>query len=101
MGKIYLVVGRGEMIMLEKRIRIENESGLNARASSLLVREATRFKSESFILKDGNEYNCKSIMHVMSMMARQGEEILLKVEGPDEEKAFKVLVDLIENLKDE
>lgn len=87
--------------MLEKKIKIQNETGLNARAASLLVREATRFKSESFILKDGNEYNCKSIMHIMSMLARQGEEILLKVEGSDEEKAFHELTKLIENLKDE
>ena len=62
-----------------------------------MVKEATRFKAESFIIKDGNEYNCKSIMHIMSMLARHGEEILLKVEGSDEEKAFRALVDVIES----
>ncbi|SNR96959.1 phosphocarrier protein [Anaerovirgula multivorans] len=87
--------------MLEKKIIIQKETGLNARAASLLVKEATRFKSESFIMKDGNEYNCKSIMHIMSMLAGMGEEILLKVEGSDEEKAFRALVELIENLRDE
>ncbi|SET66593.1 phosphocarrier protein [Natronincola peptidivorans] len=87
--------------MLEKRIKIKNETGLNARPASLLVKEATKYKAESFIIKDGNEYNCKSIMNIMSMLARQGEEILLKVEGSDEEKAFKGLTDLIENLSEE
>ncbi|SDK04996.1 HPr family phosphocarrier protein [Natronincola ferrireducens] len=87
--------------MLEKKIHIQNEKGINARPASLLVREATKFKAESYIIKDGNAYNCKSIMNIMSMLARQGEEILLRVEGSDEEKAIKALVTLIENFRDE
>ncbi|AOY76063.1 HPr family phosphocarrier protein [Clostridium formicaceticum] len=87
--------------MLEKKITIKNETGLSPRAASFLVREATKFKAESYIIKNGNEYNCKSIMNIMSMLVRQDEEILLKVEGSDEEKAFDALVDLIENLKEQ
>ncbi|AKL94152.1 phosphotransferase system, phosphocarrier protein HPr [Clostridium aceticum] len=83
--------------MLEKKITVKSETGLNARAASLLVREATKFKAESYVIKDGNEYNCKSIMNIMSMLLRQGEEVLLKAEGSDAEKALKALAHLIEN----
>ncbi len=86
--------------MLEKYIDIKNETGLNARASSALVKKASEFKSQCFIIKDGNEYNCKSIIHIMSMLARKGDKILLRVEGSDQERALKELTQLIKNIKD-
>ncbi|MCC5910693.1 MAG: HPr family phosphocarrier protein [Clostridiaceae bacterium] len=87
--------------MLQKKVVIKNESGLHARPASLLVREATKYKSEIFILKEGNEYNCKSIMNVMSMVAKKGQELTLKVEGSDEKEALEGLYNLLENLEDE
>ncbi|WP_026478025.1 HPr family phosphocarrier protein [Alkaliphilus transvaalensis] len=83
--------------MLEKMVVIKNAIGLHARPASYLVKEATRFKSEIMIIKGGNEYNCKSIMNVLSMGAKKGDEILLKIEGSDEAEAMEALVDLIEN----
>ncbi len=83
--------------MLEKVVRIKNEIGLHARPASLLVKEATRFNADTILIKKGNEYNCKSIMNVLSMGAKKGDEILLRVDGPDEEEALEVLFDLIEN----
>ncbi len=83
--------------MLERVVVIQNEIGLHARPASFLVKEATRFKSEIMMIKGGNEYNCKSIMNVLSMGAKKGEEILLRVDGSDETEAINTLVDLIEN----
>ncbi|ABR47464.1 Phosphotransferase system, phosphocarrier protein HPr [Alkaliphilus metalliredigens QYMF] len=87
--------------MLEKKIIVNNETGIHARPASLLVKEATKFKSEFFIVKDGNEYNCKSIMSVMSMGAKKGEEITVKVFGEDEIEAFEAMTSLIERGFDE
>jgi len=83
--------------MLQQVVVIKNEIGLHARPASFLVKEATKFKSEIFMVKNGNEYNCKSIMNVISMGAKKGDEILLKVEGVDEEKAMKAVTYLIEH----
>lgn len=93
---IYIVLKERKSFMLEKKITVQNETGIHARAASLLVREATKFIAESYIIKDGNQYNCKSIMSIMSMGARKGENIHLKVIGADEEEAFQALTDLIE-----
>ncbi|GAB6086633.1 HPr family phosphocarrier protein [Alkaliphilus crotonatoxidans] len=83
--------------MLEKVVTIKNEIGLHARPASLLVKEASRFKADTFLIKKGNKYNCKSIMNVLSMGAKKGDEIILRVDGSDEEEAMEALVDLIEN----
>lgn len=82
--------------MLEKVVVIKNEIGLHARPASLLVKEAARFKSEIFMIKKGNEYNCKSIMNVLSMGAKKGEELILRIEGSDEEEAMAALTELID-----
>ncbi|SCY65534.1 HPr family phosphocarrier protein [Alkaliphilus peptidifermentans] len=82
--------------MLEKKVVIQNEIGLHARPASLVVKEATGFKSDIYFVKDGNVFNCKSIMNVLSMGALKGDELILRVEGPDEERALNVMIKLIE-----
>ncbi len=83
--------------MLEKTIRITNETGIHARPAAVLVKVAMRFKSDIFIIRSGNEYDAKSIMNVMSMGVRKGEEIHLKISGPDEAEAFQTITALMEN----
>ncbi|MGV8145914.1 MAG: HPr family phosphocarrier protein [Alkaliphilus sp.] len=85
--------------MLEKKMKIGNEIGLQARTASMLVREATKYKAESIIVKEGNEYNCKSIMNILTMSAKKGEEVLLRIEGSDEKTAMKNLTMLITKCK--
>ncbi|KAB3524831.1 HPr family phosphocarrier protein [Alkaliphilus serpentinus] len=82
--------------MLEKKVIVKNEIGLHARPASLLVKAATSYKSDVYIIKDGNEYNGKSIMNILSLGAQKGDELLLKIDGPDEEQAIEALVRLIE-----
>ncbi|SDY51948.1 HPr family phosphocarrier protein [Tindallia californiensis] len=83
--------------MLEKNILIKNETGIHARPAAILVKYAMRFESDINIYRSGNVYDAKSIMNVMSMGVRQGEEIHLVVKGPDEIQAFEEIVKLIEN----
>ena len=83
--------------MLEKNIRIMHDTGIHARPAAVLVKVAMRYESDIYLYRDGNEYDAKSIMNVMSMGVRQGEEIHLVIKGPDETQAFEELVQLIEN----
>ena len=83
--------------MLEKTLLITNETGIHARPAAVLVKHAMRFESDINIYRGGNEYDAKSIMNVMSMGVRQGEEIHLVIKGPDESQAFEEMVQLIEN----
>ena len=83
--------------MLEQEFTIINKLGLHARASALLVKNATRFHSEIRIEREEVEVNGKSIMGIMMLAAAKGSSIRLKIEGVDEEEAMSVLGELISN----
>ncbi len=83
--------------MKEITKKITDPIGLHARPASLVVKEANTFESEMKILSNGKEGNLKSIMNIMSMGVKTGEEVTIQITGKDEDKAIaaieKVLVD--------
>jgi len=81
--------------MLEQQFTIVNKLGLHARASALLVKNASIFHAEINIERDGIEVNGKSIMGIMMLAAAKGTVIRLKVEGADEQAAMTALGELI------
>jgi phosphocarrier protein len=82
--------------MLEKLIVIKNETGIHARPASLIVKLAQKYQSDIILVKNGNEYNCKSIMSILSTGAKKGEEMILKVSGNDSEEAFHSMTNILE-----
>ena len=82
--------------MKEKKAIVNSETGIHARPALSVVKEASKFKSEVLIIKDGNEYNAKSIVAIMCMAAVKDDEIIIKATGADEEAAVVAMVKLIE-----
>ncbi len=72
---------------------IRNRAGLHTRPAAAIVKLASKFESEFFIIKDGFRINGKSIIGVMTLAAAQGSELQLELDGDDEEAAANVLVD--------
>ena len=87
--------------MLEREVMISNKLGLHARASAKLVQALHEFQSATAIAYRGKEVNAKSIMGVMMLAAGLGAKIRVRAEGPDEEAAMAVMVDLFERKFDE
>lgn len=83
--------------MTERPVTIQNRIGLHSRKASRFIKEAIRFKSDIYVLKDGVEYNGKSIMGILSMSAFRGDTITIRADGPDEKEAVDHLVAHIEN----
>ncbi len=83
--------------MLAQEFTIVNKLGLHARASALLVKTASQFKSEIRIAREGVEVNGKSIMGIMMLAAAKGTTISVMVDGEDETVAMDVLGELIKN----
>ncbi|HOA29749.1 MAG: HPr family phosphocarrier protein [Candidatus Cloacimonetes bacterium] len=71
--------------MTRKIVTVKNKLGLHARPSALLVRAATKYRSEFYIEKDGTKVNGKSIMGVMMLAAECGSTLHLIADGVDEE----------------
>ena len=77
--------------MTEKMMQIINRQGMHARPAALLVSTADQYDSDVTLVKDGMEVNGKSIMGVMTLAAAYGTEILVRVDGPDEEETLSAI----------
>ena len=74
--------------LVERSVKVELETGLQARPAALFVQEANRYTANLFLEKDGKRVNAKSIMGLMSLAITSGETIKLFAEGVDEEEAL-------------
>lgn len=85
------------MAVIETKVVLVSEDGLHARPAGLLAKIAGQFQAKVELSARGLTKNAKSIMSLMSMGLQGGEEILLKVDGDDAEKAVEAIVKLFEN----
>jgi len=82
-------------MQLQKKIIINNSSGLHARPAALFVQIANKYNSEVILKKGIQEVNGKSIMGIMMLAAECGSEIIIQVEGDDAQEALKELEDFL------
>jgi phosphocarrier protein HPr len=81
--------------MVRIELVINNKLGLHARAAGKFVEVASRFASETWLVKGKNRVNGKSIMGILTLAAAKGDVVAIEVEGSDEENALKALKDLV------
>lgn len=84
--------------MKEVKVKIKSKVGLHARPAALLVSQAAKLKSSIAIRKGEREVNLKSLMSVLSLGVCEGDEITIKVDGEDEEKALNTILSVLEEL---
>ena len=83
--------------MVEKTVTIVNKAGMHTRPASMLVKIASKYKSDFYMVKDGFKINGKSIIGVMTLAAEQGSKVTLVLEGPDEAKACAEIAKFFED----
>ena len=86
--------------MIERKVRVNNKSGFHVWTASTLVKEAAKFSAKIEIIKGNQEANLKSIMGVLLLKAKTGDELLLRASGKDEKEALEYIVFLIESKLD-
>lgn len=74
--------------MKEFTYAVTDPIGIHARPAGLLVKEAKKFQSTITIAKDGKEVNCLKLMGVMSLGVKNGESVVVKADGADEDAAI-------------
>ena len=82
--------------MREFHYVIKDTQGIHARPAGLFVKEAAACECKVTIAKDGREVDAKRILGVMGLGAKQGQEIVLKTEGADEDAAMDKLSAFLE-----
>lgn len=80
-----------KIVMVKEKVTVQNEAGLHARPSSVLVKAASKFKSEFFIKLHGYKVNGKSILGVMTLAAEHGAVLELILDGEDEKEALETI----------
>ena len=64
---------------------IKDEVGIHARPAGLLAKAAKEFSSEILIEKGGKQVNATKLMMLMGLGVKQGDTVVFRVEGGDEE----------------
>lgn len=84
--------------MAERRVRVRTQVGLHARPAALFVQAATKAPYDVRIAKVGGEpVNAKSILSVLALDVRSGEEIVISADGDGADS----LLDQLESLASE
>jgi phosphocarrier protein HPr len=83
--------------VVEKKMLIQNELGLHARAATKLVQLATKFPCEITVTKDGHEVNGKSIMGVLMLVASKGTTVTVRAKGEKAAEAIDAIGKLIDD----
>lgn len=82
--------------MLERRVVVGSSVGLHARPAALLVQAAARQPVAVSIAKEGAEFvDARSILSVIGLDARGGEEVVLRADGAGADGALEELVAVI------
>lgn len=83
--------------MKEAEITIKNKLGLHARAASLFVKTAEKFKCRVEMEKDGINVNAKSIMGILMLAAPLGSTLKIRTDGEGEDDCLSALTGLVNN----
>ncbi len=81
--------------MIEFSYVINDELGIHARPAGLLVKATSKYDCTIKALKAEAEVDAKSILGIMGLGVRKGEEILFRFEGTDEAEASVTIMALL------
>jgi len=82
--------------MVSGKITVINKTGIHLRLANKIVNAASQFESTVMLEKDGLEVNAKSMLGVAMLGAEQGAELMLNIDGSDEQEALDTLIGLFD-----
>lgn len=77
--------------MIEARLTVSSPVGLHARPAALIVQEAAKFGCRLMIEYGARKANAKSMLQVLALGVKGGEEVRICAEGPGETEAIEAL----------
>lgn len=77
-----------------RTIVVTNESGIHARAATLVAELVRRFDSKVVLVKDCERVEGTDVLQILSLGAGRGNELLLEATGHDAERVLDALVQL-------
>jgi phosphocarrier protein HPr len=87
--------------MKEVTLQILNETGLHARPAAQVVGLATKFRSQLTAVKGEKRADLKSLLDLLSLGICQNDQMVIRAEGKDENRAIELITALIEELNNQ
>lgn len=81
--------------MVEKKVKVTLEEGLESRQAAMFVQVANKYSSRIYIIMEDKQVNAKSIMGIVSLGMLKDEEVSLQADGPDEQEAVSELAKML------
>ena len=85
--------------MITKNMKIEIQSGLEARPVAMFVQTASQYDSSIYVEHETKRVNAKSIMGMMTLGLAAGEDVVVSADGTDEEAAIEGIEKFLSNAK--
>ena len=82
-----------------KNMKIELQTGLEARPVAVFVQIASQYESSIYVEHNNKRVNAKSIMWMMTLGLPSGEEVTVSADGTDEEEALKGIEEFLGSVK--
>lgn len=81
---------------MEAKAVVKNKVGLHARPAAMFVQEAMKHKCRIIVESQGKKADAKSILQVLSLGVKCGQEVTVRAEGEGEQNAVQSLLALLE-----
>ena len=78
---------------------IKDPIGIHARPAAIMTQEANKYEAEVTINAHGKNANLKSIMSVMALGVKTGEEIVITADGKDADDALTAIEKIMHEQK--
>ncbi len=89
-----VAVGEGEAVLSEP-VEVVNEVGLHARPAAVLAGEAKKYTATIRLRRGQDTVNAKSVVAIMGLSTRKGEQLRFEATGGDARAAVKRLVQVV------
>lgn len=83
--------------MITRDFIISNQMGLHMRPANVFVSAMTKYQSDVTIIFNNQSINGKSIMNIMAACIKNGAQIVVQCDGPDEVEMMDEVEELIES----
>lgn len=83
------------MRLQSARVTVQASEGLHARPAATFVQEAMKHRSSVVVEANGKTADGKSILQILCLQVKQGQEVLIRADGEDESNAVLDLVTML------
>lgn len=90
-----------KILQCESAAKVKNPCGIHARPAATIVTAAKKYPCNIYILKDGLQKNGKSIIGLMELELKEGDQCLVKTEGIGAKECLESVVSLLESVLEE